>query len=300
MIRSLLILLTIIIAPLHAVNTGVLNVFTDLPTSVIKVDGLIVGQESIIRLPLQVGEHYVQVELDQQLVYAETVTISNNRSTTVVSEHFVDIITKTPSRGAIDRESARIRKSRGNFAFGYTFKSLLQDAISIKWWTYDRIGFQSLVGGGFSGSNHRGLVGVRAFVSPADKIYEDDVLSGAIFAGFGTYSSTNSTNENISQGYTEFGIVIEAFVGKIVKDFMFNRYRYGLATTGKATYTKDTDNDGTESESYEYEESYTDTIRDLLIVILTNIGHTSFEVSLVQLPGEDYETTFSTGIHFYF
>ena len=81
---------------------------------------------------------------------------------------------------------------------------------------------------------------------------------------------------------------------------MFNRYRYGLATTGKATYTKDTDNDGTESESYEYEESYTDTIRDLLIVILTNIGHTSFEVSLVQLPGEDYETTFSTGIHFYF
>ena len=60
---------------LHAIETGVLNVFTDLPTALIKVDGLVVAQESIVKLPLQVGEHYVQVEMDGELVYAEEVVI---------------------------------------------------------------------------------------------------------------------------------------------------------------------------------------------------------------------------------
>ena len=54
-----------------------------------------------------------------ELVYAEEIVIVSNRSTTVVSEHFVDIITKTPSRGAIDRKAERLRKSRGDFAFGF-------------------------------------------------------------------------------------------------------------------------------------------------------------------------------------
>ena len=42
------------------------------------------------------------------------------------------------------------------------------------------------------------------------------------------------------------------------------------------------------------------TLRDLLVVVLTSIGHTSFEVSLVQLPYQDFETCYSTGVHFYF
>ena len=162
---------------LSAIETGVLNVFTDLPKASIKVDGLVVGMESIIRLPLQTGEHYVQVIHNSQLVYAEKIQITKNRSTTVVSEHFVDIITDTPLRGAIDRESARIRESRGNFAFGYMFTSTLQDSISLKWWAFDRMGFQGLVGGKIASTDHMGRFGARFFISPADKIYADDVLT---------------------------------------------------------------------------------------------------------------------------
>ena len=301
MLKSVVSFLLLFCISSFPVDTGVLNVFTDLPSSTIKVDGLIVGKESIIRLPLQVGEHYVQVELDNQLVYAETVTISSNRSSTVVSDHFVDIITNTPSRGAIDRESARIRESRGNFSFGYMFKSYLQDAISIKWWAFDRIGFQGLAGGAISNSRHRGLFGARIFVSPADKIYADDVLSGAIFAGFGTYKSLSFEDQEESTSYSEFGIVVEAYIGKLVNDFMTSRYSSGAVHHSKRTTTKKTTKNSTTTvTNYESSPDYSETIRDLLIVVLTNIGHTSFEVSLVQLPYQDFEPSFSTGIHFYF
>ena len=277
-------------------ETGVLNVFTDLPESIIKVDGLIVGKESITKLPLEVGEHYVQVTLNDQLVYAEKTIISANRSTTVVSEHFVDIITNTPSRGAIDREAARVRESRGNLAFGYTLKTTLQDAISIKWWAWNRFGIQGFAGGEVPDTEDRGLFGARIFASPADKIYEDDIITGTIFAGVGSYSNTTKSG----QAYTEFGINIEAFVGKLVKDFMFERYRMGFASSRKKTVTKKTNKKGSTKTSYKYEEDYADTLRDLAIVLLTNLGHTNFEVSLVQLPDKAYETSFSTGIHFYF
>ena len=78
----------------------------------------------------------------------------SNRSTTVVSEHFVDIITKTPSRGAIDREAERLRKSRGDFAFGFfTSNKLQSQLISMKWWAFKHVGFHTLIGGANPGEN---------------------------------------------------------------------------------------------------------------------------------------------------
>lgn len=206
--------LIVSVAPSFSIEMGVLNVFTDLPESTIKVDGLVVAKESVVKLPLQVGEHYVQVENDHSLVYAEKVMITENRTTTVVSDHFVDIITKTPSRGAIDREAVRLRESRGNFAFGYHMMSVLRDAISIKWWSDDRMGLQFLAGGNLSDATaHRGILGARLFISPADKIYADDILTGYVFTGIGQKSDVlDETIQN--RTYVEFGINIETFVGK--------------------------------------------------------------------------------------
>lgn len=67
-----------------AIDVGILNVFTDLPEAVIVVDGLVSGRESVVKLPLEVGEHYVEVLLDGKTAYAEKVVIQSNRSTTVL------------------------------------------------------------------------------------------------------------------------------------------------------------------------------------------------------------------------
>ena len=125
-------------------------------------------------------------------------------------------------------------------------------------------------------------------------------MSGAIFAGYGNYSHINAADSKEADTYSEFGIVIEAYIGKIVQDFMIARYSSGLATSTKRTITEKTAADGDSTTSYEYESDYTDTLRDLLVVVLTSIGHTSFEVSLVQFPYQDFETCYSTGVHFYF
>ena len=274
--------------PLAAIETGVLNVFTDLPNAEIKVDGLWVAKESIVKLPLEVGEHYVQVYLEDQLIYAEKVTIQQNRTQTVVSDHFVDIITKTPSRGAIDRESARLRDSRGDFAFGLnTSSNLHSQIISFKWWAFERFGFQGLLAASDGGD--RSLVGARFFASPADKIYEDQVLSGYVFWGLGEKYVADSSRLDAGT-YLEFGINIEAYVGKLIRDAMVGRYRRG------ATVQVDVSSDSKSSSSSNYLES----LLDLGVLVLTQIGHINFEVSLLQFPDQQLETNYTTGVHFYF
>ena len=283
---------------LVAVETGVLNVFTDLPKALIKVDGLIVAEESVVKLPVEVGEHYVQVLLDEELVYAEKVIVKKNRSTTVVSEHFVDIITKTPSRGAIDREVERLRKSRGNIGLGFISNTKLQSQlISMKWWAHKHFGAQALVGGSRDGSNEKGLVGGRLFVSPSEKIYSDQVLSGKVFVGLGQKTTGNQT-QHISQTYSEFGIVVEAFVGQVVKEFMDARYSSGFFYE-RSTTTRTT-KDGETVEEETTDSNTGEVIRDLMIVVLTQIGHVSGELTTVKLPNQPAEQTVGVGIHFYF
>lgn len=80
-----------------ATEHGFLNVFTDLAKAFIVVDGELVSRESLVKYPLALGEHLVQVRMDDKVVYQQTVVIQQNRTSTVVSDHFVDIITSTPS-----------------------------------------------------------------------------------------------------------------------------------------------------------------------------------------------------------
>ena len=166
----------------QAFETGVLNVFTDLPKALIKVDGVIVATESVVKLPLQVGEHYVQVELNDSVVYAEKSLLNQTeqqqwfRNISWISSQ------KHHRECAIDREAERLRKSRGNIAFGVLSSNILQrEMVSIKWWGHKHYGVHALAGGRREGSNEHGIIGGRFFISPADKIYEDQVLSGTVF-----------------------------------------------------------------------------------------------------------------------
>ena len=103
-----------------------------------------------------------------------------------------------------------------------------------------------------------------------------------------------------SQTYTEFGFNIEAYVGQLVKDFMEARYRVGLGSSRKRTVEIKKDKKGRRVRKETSEENYGDVIRDLAIVIFTQIGHVSGEMSLVKFPNQPAETNVSAGIHFYF
>ncbi|MBL6722415.1 MAG: hypothetical protein ISQ13_00240 [Candidatus Margulisbacteria bacterium] len=292
-----------------SIETGVLNVFTDLPKAVIKVDGLAVAQEAVVKLPLEVGEHYVQVELNNDLVYAEKVTIESNRSSTVISDHFVDIITKTPSRGAINREAERLRESRGSFGLGFGSSSVLHGVyLSTKWWATKHFGGQLLLGGKYGESDDRGLVGGRVFFSPADKIYADQVLSGLVFIGGGQKTSAmpafSHSATTLSRSYTEVGITVEAFIGQLVKELTMAvantnspLEKRGTMPTYRSEKKDENDDDSSSDEPSVVE--YARAI-GLVIVILTQIGHTSAELSLVQFENQIPETNLAFGVHFYF
>ena len=302
--KLIIVWLVLIRGIVFSVETGVLNVFTDLPKAVIKVDGLVVAQEAVVKLPLEVGEHYVQVELNNDLVYAEKVTIQANRSTTVISDHFVDIITKTPSRGAVDREAERLREYRGSLGVGFGTSSALSDVyLSAKWWAFKHIGGQLLLGGMHDGSDDRGLVGGRLFFSPADKIYEDQVLSGVIFLGGGqktfVLNDDSNSGSTVSRGYNELGIIVEAFVGQLVKQLMIAKFAYGpkAKVDRKVVYDKNKDAVDVEETS---SGNLLDGLSEIGVVILAQIGHASFEVSLVQFDGQTIDTNAALAIHFYF
>ncbi|MFC1770882.1 hypothetical protein ACFLZV_03250 [Candidatus Margulisiibacteriota bacterium] len=288
---------------------GVLNVFTDLPKAVVYVDSLAAGQESVVKLPLPIGEHYVQVKLDNKLVYAEKVIIKENRSTTVVSEHFVDIITKTPSRGAIDREAARLRESRGDFGLGVIYQTIPQPAASLKWWLFENIGFSALFLGGVPGTDYHGVFGGRLLLSPAAKIFQEDLLVGYLFGGAGLYRKTDalSSSNNLKDSYyAEFGLGAEARIGELVNLFFKWKYdspfrhKYYRQNKIKKNRKKDNDKEDDNEEKEEEKEDGSDAFRDLVIMVLANISYTSAEVTVIKEVHGPIMTGFNFGFHIYF
>ena len=49
-----------------------------------------------------------------------------------------------------------------------------------------------------------------------------------------------------------------------------------------------------------YESNQDHALRDLALVVLTSISYTNFEVSIVKKPNDEFETSYTTGIHVYF
>jgi hypothetical protein len=262
---------------------GYLNVFTDLDQALIFVDGESVSRESLVKYPLLLGEHLVQVRLDDKLVYQQTVIIQQNRTSTVVSDHFVDIITKTPSRGAIDREARRLRESRGNFAMGLFGATIPQPAASVKVWMTPNVGVQGYALGSIPDTVYGGVMGARLLVSPGDKVFGGDVTHAYVYAGGGRYADDVFPN---GKNYGELGMGVEAKLGEIARTVFFFKYLSDSIFSPKKKESSDT-------------ESITGNLGDMLVLAVLNLFYTSAEITIVS-RGASFETGASLGFHVYF
>jgi len=256
---------------------GFLNVFTDLSQALIEVDGEPVSRESLVKYPLSLGEHLVQVRMDHQLVYQQTVVIQRNRTSTVVSDHFVDIITKTPSRGAIDREARRLRESRGNFALGLFGATIPQPAASVKVWMTPNIGVQGYALGSIPDTQYGGVMGARILVSPGDKVFGGDVTHAYVYAGGGRYADELFPS---GKNYGELGMGVEAKLSEISNMLFGFKYKVDRVLPGKET-------------------DIGVLARDVALLAVLNLFYTSAEITVIA-RGSSFETGASLGFHVYF
>ena len=124
-------------------TTGFLNVITGNPDAQIFVNGEYVANDFINKMQLDKGQHYVRVEYNGQLMYAKMVTIYPDRLQTITSENFVDVRTKTASRGAIERESRRLQATKGTVGLGFIWgENYPAKGMSLKWFSPLNIGLQ--------------------------------------------------------------------------------------------------------------------------------------------------------------
>ena len=261
-------------------NVGYLNVFTDLNDAEIWVDNVCVGRESLVKLPLPEGAHWVVVKLNSSTVYSSSQVIHPGRTSTVVSDHFVDLITDTPSRGAIDREARRLRESRGNFGLGMVASTLPQPAASIKWWPMTYFGVQLLGLGEIPDTQYHGMVAGRLLWSPGDKVFDADVVSTYAFVGTGTVLDHGRWADNY---YAETGIGVELKLGKIAQQVFV--WKYLVLPNGNVNTSTSSDDD---------------LFKDVLILGILNLCYVSGEVTLQSGRSNNLETGFSFGGHVYF
>ncbi|MGE4169940.1 MAG: hypothetical protein AB7F28_04395 [Candidatus Margulisiibacteriota bacterium] len=265
-------------AAVSATQYGYLNVFTDLNDAVIVVDGQEVSKESVVKYRLGVGDHYVQVKLDNRVAYAKTIAINPNRTSTVVSDNFVDLKTNTPSRGAIDREARRLRESRGDIALGVMGATIPQPAASLKWWFTKNVGFQFQFLGEMPGNPAQlGVVSGRLLVSPGDKVFGSDVVSMYAFAGGGQFMSPLYRD---GKKYVEGGLGVEFKIAEIANTLF--KWKYAAGSTAS---------DGN---------SLTNFLKDVLALGALNLFYTSVELSVVNRDPNRYETGVSVGLHVYY
>ncbi|MBU0579545.1 MAG: PEGA domain-containing protein [Candidatus Margulisbacteria bacterium] len=202
--------------PLLAEATGRLNVYTDLKEAEIYVDGEKVGQENLVRYVLPVGDHYVKVMYQGKKAYAEVVQIYENQDKTIVSDNFVDFKTDAPSRGAIDKEAARLRETRGNMAFG-AYGGSPASGLSFKWWIFEKLGVQ--VSGFTKQLTPEEIddnIGYRILINFADKVYAEDTISayGALGYGKASYTNKNNAEDSVFTDMVEAALGLELRLGR--------------------------------------------------------------------------------------
>lgn len=256
---------------------GFLNVFTDLDKALIVVDGEPVSRESLVKYPLELGEHLVQVRMDDKVVYQQTVVIQQNRTSTVVSDHFVDIITSTPSRGAIDREARRLRESRGNFAMGLFGATIPQPAVSVKAWMTPNFGVQGYGLGSIPNSSYGGVIGGRFLVSPGDKVFGGDVTHAYLYVGGGSYADVDFPD---GKNYGEIGMGVEAKLSEIANMLFGFKYQVNRVIPEKET-------------------DIGVFARDVAVLAALNLFYTSGEITVLA-RGARFETAAALGFHVYF
>ncbi|MFC1517732.1 PEGA domain-containing protein [Candidatus Margulisiibacteriota bacterium] len=202
--------------PVLAEPTGKLNVFTDLKEAEIYVDAKKVGQENLVGYVLAAGEHYVKVVYRGRTAYAQLVQIIEGQTKSITADNFVDFKTDAPSRGALDREAARLRESRGNMAFGI-YGGSPASGLSVKWWAFEKVGFQ--ISGFTKQINPHDTddnIGGRVLFNFADKVYAEDTITsyGALGFGKASYINQNNSELNVFTDMTEAALGLELRLGR--------------------------------------------------------------------------------------
>ncbi|MDR1996912.1 MAG: hypothetical protein LBQ83_01110 [Candidatus Margulisbacteria bacterium] len=192
-------------------DPGKINVITDLPGSLIYINGVPAGTESVQNYEVEPGEYYIMVNYRGKKIYAKTYKIASGEIRTIPTAHFVDFKTNVASRGAVDVEAARIRETRGNFALGaqgsLTAETASLGGVSLKKWFGERFGLQAI--GWLDGQ--RTYSGGRLLLWIADKVVFNAPFSGYVFAGGGTdsYVDRSDSYNNIRTAVSDFGFGVE-------------------------------------------------------------------------------------------
>jgi PEGA domain-containing protein len=223
-IITLTILFSILLSAVcSAAVTGKLNVFTDQKDAVIYIDSKQVGNENLVGFNVDAGEHYLKVLYHGKTSYAKVITIYPDQTKTVVVENFQDFKTNAPSRGALDREAARLRETRGNMAFG-AYGGSPSSGLSFKWWFSEKLGLQvagftQTLGAGEVDDN----IGGRLLINLADKVYGQDTITSYLAVGFGkdAYTNSNSSELNEYTDMSELAFGLELKLGREGSKFIF-------------------------------------------------------------------------------
>lgn len=121
----------------------IVNVFSENPEHKIYIDDNFSGKGAVSNYEVIPGTHYVKVLEDQDIVYTKIVEVEKDKSHTLAVDRFIDYKAETslPNRAAKNQEARRLRKAKGNFAFGVNGSYL--PGVSAKLFLTDRIGIQA-------------------------------------------------------------------------------------------------------------------------------------------------------------
>ena len=172
--------------PILATNYGYITVVTGEPKARILIDGQFTANDFIRRYPVEPGEHSVRIEYDGKLMYSEMVAVKGDEAVVVSSEHFVDIRTNVANRGAIDRESRRLKEVKGIFGVGVMGGlNFPASGASAKWYMTDSLGLQASAIGSFkSGDATYTQVGARVLLPIGQRVLGNAVLTGYVAPGY--------------------------------------------------------------------------------------------------------------------
>jgi len=193
--------LFLIVVPIVAADYGYITVITGEPNAKIFLDGQFTANEFIRRYPVEPGQHSVRIAYNGKLMYSELVSVKSEEAVVVSSEHFVDIRTTVANRGAIDRESRRLKEVKGALGVGVMGGlNFPASGASAKWYMTDWLGFQASALGDFtSGDATYTQIGARVLLPIGQRVLGNSVLTGYVAPG---YARVEKTSTVVGASYT--------------------------------------------------------------------------------------------------
>jgi hypothetical protein len=245
---------------LLSLKSSKLNIFTDETDSKIYIDGVLIGNGSIVDFLVSKGSHKVTIYHDNLKVYSTLVDVPENETVAVDATRFVDYQSSMPDIGAKTQELKRMKASRGNIGLGITAGHT--SGINLKYYLNERFGLQGTFIGADTGTDNFNNWNAKAIFIIKDNIINDKPATLYFTTGFGEQNENNDEVEkNIGSFEANLGIEIpmsawfkntrkRSILGSIAKGLLssdnayFNLevgYLRALGnTTEKETYYSDT------------------------------------------------------------